>query len=125
MMCLVSSGCGDSGPQRHLLSGRIFFDGNPVQAGWIVFSPEQGPGATANIENGKYETPVGFGTVGGMHTVEVVAFDGIATPDSNAQGGMKLGGKLLFSYTFKQDIPKESTTWDIEISRDDIEQNSQ
>lgn len=106
-------GCGrDDGPPRYHLSGNISYEGEPIAHGWIVFSPESGPGATANIEDGKYATREAFGTVGGVHTVEVVAFDAKAFKQ----------GKASFSCKFKKDIPKETTSWDIEISRADIEQ---
>lgn len=116
------SGCGgDGGPPRYSLSGTVSYEGNPVPFGWIVFAPENGPGATANIEEGHYTTPDDFGTVGGVHTIEVVAFDGVAFADPGAEGGMNTSGKLMFSYKFKKDIPKETTAWDIEISRADVE----
>ena len=122
LICISFSGCGgDGGPPRYGLSGTVSYEGNPVPFGWIVFAPENGPGATANIEDGKYTTPDDFGTVGGVHAIEVVAFDGVAVADPDAEGGMNTSGKLMFSYKFNKDIPKEATTWDIEISRADIE----
>ena len=60
-------------------------------------------------------------TVGGVHTIEVVAFDGVAVADPDAEGGMNPSGTLMFSYKFKKDIPKETTTYDMNISRADIE----
>lgn len=34
---LVCSGCGPSGPTKHLVSGKVTFDGQPVPDGDIVF----------------------------------------------------------------------------------------
>ena len=125
MICAAAFGCGrDDGPQRYNLSGNISYEGEPIRGGWIVFAPESGPGATANIEDGKYATREGWGTVGGIHTIEVVALGGVALPDSKADGGMNAAGKTMFSYKFTKDIPKDTTNWDIEISRADIEQTN-
>jgi hypothetical protein len=125
LISISFSGCGgDGGPPRYGLAGAISYEGQPVPFGWIVFAPENGPGATANIEDGKYTTPDDFGTVGGVHTIEVVAFDGVAVADPDAEGGMRTSGTLMFSYKFTKEIPKETTTWDIEISRADVESAS-
>jgi len=125
ILCLVVAGCsGGDHPKRYRLTGAITFDGKPVPSGWIIFAPEHGPGASANIEGGRYETPEGFGSIGGMHTIEVFGFDGVSAPDPNVEGAVNTAGKAMFTYTFKKDIPKETTTWDIHISRDDLQRQS-
>jgi len=124
-LCLCAAGCsGSDGPQRYRLSGEVTYDGKPVPYGWIVFTPEQGPGASANIENGRYETPEGFGSVGGLHTIEVVAFDGVATPDPEIEGVTNPAGSPMFTYTFKKEVPKEAGAWDIEISSADVQRQT-
>lgn len=121
-LLVVAGGCGDDGPPRYQLSGRVSYEGKPIPAGWIVFAPEEGPGATANISNGRYETPEGWGTIGGSHTIEVVALDGVAVADSTTEGRMNAAGSPMFSCTLRKDIPKEATTWDIEIRQADLQQ---
>ena len=120
------AGCGRvDGPARHHLSGSISFQGQPIPYGSIVFSPQRGPGTTADIENGRYATPQGWGTVGGLHSVEIVAFDGKAFPDPNVEGGVNRAGKQMFRCTLQREIPKEESTWDIELTRQDVAPNGE
>ncbi len=119
LACLTLAGCPDGRPQRYQLSGKITFDGKPVPAGWIIFTPESGPGASANIENGRYETPPGFGSIGGMHTIEVVAFGASVAPKSNNPSDTSATQKVMFKYTGKKEIPKGAADWPIEISSED------
>jgi hypothetical protein len=122
VLCLVVLGCSRSdGPQRYRLIGEITYDGKPVPYGWIVFAPQKGPGASANIKDGKYITPDGFGSIGGLHTVEIVAFDGIATSDPNVEGATNPAGSVLFRHTLQKELPKEVTTWDIHLTSDEVE----
>ncbi len=118
-------GCGDDGPTRYGLSGQITYEGRPIAGGWIVFAPAgEGPGASANIHDGRYETRKDWGTVGGPHTIEVVAFDNVASSDPHAEGSAATAGKPIFSCTLQRDIPEETATLDIEISRADVERAS-
>ena len=117
---LAIAGCGgDRGLPRYRLSGEITLDGKLVPVGWIVFTPASGPGASANIRNGRYETPEGFGSVGGKHTIEVVAFEGGGPSDPNDQTGYG-PGNLWFTHVFEEDLPAKAATWDIRISSEDI-----
>ena len=106
--------------ERFQLSGTISYEGEPIPFGWITFAPENGPGAVADIEDGKYTTPDGWGTVGGKHTLEIVGFDGVAFPDPNEEGGMNTAGKPMVRCEIERDIPKETAIWDIELTKDDV-----
>ncbi len=124
-LCLIVLGCGsDSRVERFGLSGQITFEGEPIPFGWLVFKPAHGPGATANIENGTYRTRAGWGTVGGQHSVEIVAFDGKAIPDPMSEGGVNSTGSNLFSITVQKELPRESSTWDLHLTQDDIDSAS-
>jgi len=121
----ATGGCGDDGPDRYGLSGSISYEGKPIAGGWIVFDPVgEGPGASGNIHDGRYETRKDWGTVGGPHTIEVVAFDSAAAADPNTEGSAGTAAKPMFSCTIQRDIPKETTSLDIEISRADVERAS-
>ena len=121
VLAMVLTGCGqDDGPPRYSLSGTVTYEGQPVPFGWMVFSPAQGPGATANIEDGKYHTPPGWGTVGGPHTIEVVAFGKKPDPKAATEGGAAGASQPTLTCTLQRDIPKEATTWDIKITPDDL-----
>ena len=120
-VAVLANGCSrGSGVDRYQLTGTVSYEGEPVPFGWIVFSPENGPGATADIEDGKYSTPEGWGTVGGLHTIEVVGFDGIAFPDPNEEGGMNTAGKPIVRCEVSRDLPKETATWDIALTKADV-----
>lgn len=104
-------GCGGSdGPERYQLTGAVTYQGKPVPVGEVIFQPESGPGAVAQIQDGRYETVEEMGVVGGPHTVRIMAFDGIAAGDNSS-------GTPLFSqpYEIAVDLPKESGTHDFEI----------
>jgi len=123
-VCLTIVGCGsDDGPKRYRLRGEVTYDGKPVPRGWIVLTPSKGPGASADIHNGKYETPDGFGCIGGRHTIEVVGFDGAAVPqpqDSDIPADTHPAGNQMFRpYTMTADIPAGSPEYDIHVPRQD------
>ena len=51
-------GCGDGGLKRYRVSGDVSFQGKPVPAGSIIFTPDTakgnaGPQGTANIIDGR------------------------------------------------------------------------
>jgi len=111
---LVPVGCGsDDGPPRHELSGTVTYNGQPVPAGYILFAPDTsqgntGPGAQAEISEGRYHTLPGQGTVGGPHVVTISGFDGVAFQDGPIQNPS--GKRLFATHQVKLDLPKEQTT---------------
>lgn len=113
---LVLVGCGGSdGPQRYHLSGTVTYGGKPVPAGTVSFLPDQsqgnrGPGGSAPIKDGKFDTAgEGIGHVGGPHVVSVTGMDGVAIPD------MPMGRSLFPDYEAKMDLPKQDSTQNIEV----------
>lgn len=90
-----------------------------MPAGYIVFAPDQaqgneGPGAHADIVNGRYETARGEGTVGGPHLVTIAGFDG--QPFEMGGGMMNPQGKPLFGeYRTTVDLPEAAGTHDFQI----------
>jgi hypothetical protein len=113
-----SNGCGKTGPERYELAGKVTFRGQPVPKGYILFAPDKGnsgPGAKAGIINGSYEMMPGQGMVGGPHRVTIVGTDGI--PFDQGDGVMNPMGKPLFpEYEVSVDLPKQSGTYDFEVS---------
>jgi hypothetical protein len=116
---LGAAGCGsDGGPTRYDLSGKVTYGSQPVPAGYIVFAPDTsqgntGPGAQADIKDGRYQTPPGQGTVGGPHRLTISGFDGRAFQDGPVENPM---GKPLFAtYQLTADLPKESTSRDLQV----------
>ena len=111
----VLVGCGDSGgPTRYSVEGTVTFDGKPVPSGEIALEPDagkgnKGPAGHAIIENGRYVTSPGKGTVGGPHVVRITGSDGKATGES------PYGGFLFEPYTVNVDLPQENTSHDFDV----------
>ncbi len=116
---VVGCGRGAGGPPRYELSGSVTYQGKPVPAGYLVFAPDgeqgnQGPGAHADIVDGRYRTPSSEGTVGGPHVVTIAGFDG--RPFEIGGGMMNPQGMPLFpEYRTLVDLPKAAGTHDFEI----------
>jgi hypothetical protein len=117
--CVAAAvGCGGtpSGPPRYRVSGKVTFNGRPVAAGSISFTPDasqnnRGPGSFAPIRDGAYGTPRGQGTVGGPHVLTITGLDRL--PGSGAPG--EVIPPLFSSYPLKVDLPREDTTFDIDV----------
>lgn len=117
---VMLSGCGsDDGPTTYEFSGNITYKGKPVPKGSITLSPDSskgntGPGAVAEIKDGKFATPSGAGVVGGPYVLQIQGYDGV--PVQGGEGGMDETGTALFPpYEMKVDLPKEDSTKDITV----------
>lgn len=116
---LAGCGGGESGPPLHSLSGAATFDGQPIPAGRISFTPDaaasnEGPGSGAAIADGRYETPSDAGIVSGPHVIVVEGYDGV--PVESSEGGTDERGTPLFpAYEMRADLPEGGGTLDIEV----------
>lgn len=115
IMLLSAGGCGGpKGPERYDLSGSVTYNGKPVPAGHLTFAPDKakgnsGPGASANIANGRYQTMPGQGPVCGPQVVTISGFDGV-------QKGMnEMGTRLFDQVRINVDLPKQNGTHDFEV----------
>lgn len=115
-MTAILAGCGggDSGPQRYTLKGNVTYQGKPVPAGEVSFTPDtkqgnSGPGAIATIKNGAYETTGDKGVTPGPTVIIVTGYDGVAVPES------EIGTQLFEPFETSFDIPAENTTHDIVV----------
>jgi hypothetical protein len=114
---LAFVGCGQSGPQRYRLQGKITYGGQPVPAGTIVFEPDatksnDGPQGIAPIEKGVFDTAFkgGRGTVGGPHRVTIMGCDGTNISEVSPQG------KNLFEpYFTTADFPRTASSVDFDV----------
>jgi hypothetical protein len=104
------AGCSRSdGQTRYRVSGEVKFNGQPVQFGEVLFTPDGAQGNSgaqgiAEIKNGRYDTQGSRapGVAGGPTVVIVTALQ-----DDR--------GTLLVEYEFKTDLPKADTTHNIDI----------
>lgn len=117
LLLLPLAGCGDSGPPRYDVSGTVTYNGKPIPAGTILFTPDAsqgntGPSGFATIKNGKFDTKLdGAGTVGGPHRVSVDGYDGQAKPEL----ALPDGESLFQGYMTQLELPKEATAIEIDV----------
>ncbi|WDI44490.1 hypothetical protein [Bremerella sp. P1] len=121
MALFATVGCssGDDGPKRYRVSGDVLYDGEPLPAGKIFFTPDteagnSGPGGYTDIVDGRYDTDWdnAKGVVPGPHTIRVEGFDG----QSSAKNDFHPKGNMLFPvYRDEIDVPEESSEHDFDI----------
>ena len=76
LLALFLGGCGDKGPKLAPVKGAITYKGKPVPQGSIMFQPDEGPAATAEIQDGNFTLKTfkdGDGAVLGKHKVTVIS----------------------------------------------------
>lgn len=109
----LTAGCGASDSTIHL-TGAITYDGRPIPAGLIQFSPDDaqgnsGYGCVAIIRNGHYTTRESLGVIGGEYVIRVQGFDGIVVDDDSN------GSPMFRPYQMKVELPLESGEFDIDV----------
>ena len=129
LACGLAAGCG--GDNTHRVSGKVTFNGQPVPAGKIYFTPDAakgntGPTGYADIKDGAFDTAAagGRGAVGGPTVVAIEGFDPSAPgkPDKEDKSGEVLVKPLFARYETRVDLPAESTTKDFEVPADAAKQ---
>lgn len=72
----LAAGCGEARPRTAPVEGTITYKGQNLPHGTIMFQPDDGPAATAEIHNGRYVLTTyrdGDGAVLGKHRVTVIS----------------------------------------------------
>jgi hypothetical protein len=89
-LALACAGCRDQGPKTYPVTGKVSHQGKPLPFGAVMFVPEDGPGASAKIEeDGSYKADL----VPGTHRIAVVAVPPPqGRPDPDAEGGLDMTG---------------------------------
>jgi hypothetical protein len=79
----LAAGC-SSGPEMAQVSGTVTFQGKPVPAGWISFTPESGDGSVrvCQITDGVYDSSKEGepGVYPGRNRIKIAGFDGKKIP---------------------------------------------
>jgi len=91
-------GCGEAGPARAPIQGKVTVVGQPLPAGRILFTPiapNQGPATSAVITAGEYKIPKDEGPVVGNNRVEVEANLNLGFAIDDEAAFAKRGGKPL------------------------------
>jgi hypothetical protein len=81
------SGCGPSGPERIVVSGKVVYSGEPVSEGVLRFQPIEGtkaPVSVAQINAGQYTADGLGGVMPGTYQVQIRSFQ----PSAQPTGGM-------------------------------------
>jgi hypothetical protein len=80
---LATSGCGSGNKPLGQLKGKVLFNGKPVPAGYISFTPDSSKGGhgsvkVAQIKDGAYDTAQGSdpGVIPGPTVIRIAGFDG-------------------------------------------------
>ena len=113
-LATLLAGCGEKGPARQDVSGKVTFNGQPVPAGQIVFEPDsaagnKGPAGFAEISDGQYDTArAGQGTVGGPHVARITGLEG--KPVGNATVN-----PLFNTYEARVDLGDGASTQDFDV----------
>lgn len=115
----IVAGCGEEGPTRYQLSGKVTYGGQPIPAGSVTFIPDSsqgnsGPAASVDIVNGMYNTSSGKGHVGGPHILKITGLDGKASDE------FPKGAPMFPDYETKADLPKEDGTKDLDVPSDHV-----
>ncbi|MBY0461414.1 MAG: hypothetical protein K2V38_29205, partial [Gemmataceae bacterium] len=80
---VLAVGC-SSKPELAQVSGKVTFQGKPVPAGWISFTPEPGKGSVkvCQIKDGVYDSSKEGepGIFPGKNLVKIAGFDGNKIP---------------------------------------------
>lgn len=118
----AACGCGPSEPTRYDLSGKVTYKNMPVPAGQIIFTPDgdkgnAGPGTSAEIKDGQFQTPKDRGTIGGPHVIMVHGFDGKAIPiPGDPNKNVNPNGTPIFPPArMERDLPKQAGTQNFEV----------
>ncbi|WP_337176809.1 hypothetical protein [Paludisphaera sp.] len=82
-------GCGDGGPERVAVTGKVSLDGKPLPKGKVTFVPLDGPtAAVAEVRDGVFRAEGSDGPAAGRYQVEIVAIEatGKQIPNPDAPG---------------------------------------
>ena len=101
-VCLVAATSCRYGLPGYSVTGSASVDGMPIPQGRLILSPDGGGErwqSVVQIENGKLRSDSNRPVSGGLHWVQVMAFDGIAYQDGE---GKQAHGRQLFPMVHAQ-----------------------
>jgi hypothetical protein len=94
----TAAGCGEAGPARAPIQGKITVGGKPLAAGHILFTPvapTKGPAASARITAGEYKLDKADGPIVGQNRVEVEGDLNLGFAIDDEAAYAKRGGRPL------------------------------
>ena len=122
VLLLGVTGCGPSNPLGRLaISGKVTFDGEPLDGGMIKFRPQQRDGVSSGtgITNGIYDIAAHQGLPPGTYTVRIFSTiepeDAPLPDESQADDGMTPTGGLGRARAKERIPPKYNSATDLAI----------
>lgn len=116
LVCLLlTCGCGEKGTRRYHVAGKVTFEGKPVPAGTMIFSPDLAKGndglqGYAEIRDGYFDTRrSGKGGPGGAVVVRIEGFDGKPIED------YPFGKPIFAAFQVEVELPRQDATKDFEV----------
>jgi len=119
-LAIFAAGCGGDGITRHQVSGKVTYQGAPVQDGAIIFEPDASLGAVAptsfaRIEGGSYQTTRAESPTTGKYKVRVMGYDKSKMKKDAAVGEIIEMPELFPEHALETDIPIPGGKLDIEV----------
>lgn len=113
-------GCGGDGIKRHQVTGKVTFQGQPVEYGTIFFEPEASvgliaPTSSARIEHGEYQTAKADSPTTGAYKVRVMGFDQSKMKKNTPPEEIIETPELFPAYTLSVEIPPPQDRLDIDV----------
>ena len=114
---LAAAGCGEEGPEKYEVSGRVVYGDATIQTGDIIFEPKEGLKSLqtmtrAEIKDGQYTTWL----VGGTHIVTIRDLTG--DMDMDRENFQKLRPVLRKQYRGEVDYPPLDEVRGEEVTKD-------
>jgi hypothetical protein len=117
LLILLLTGCGASGPELALVSGRVMFDGKPLPAARLSFQPESSgsPSYGTTDRNGAYELGYKRGVKGAMlgwHRVQIKLDSGDLAPN----GDKTLPARYNTQSELRREVVSGENVFDFELT---------
>jgi hypothetical protein len=119
-MGVFASGCTGDGIVRHQVSGKVTFQGQPVNDGAIILEPDASigkiaPTSFARIENGSFRTTRAEGPTTGKYKLRIMGYDKSKMKKDAAVGEIVDLPELFPEYAIDIDVPVKGGHLDIEV----------
>jgi hypothetical protein len=120
LLAMLLSGCGGEGFPRHQVSGKVTYEGKPVEYGTMIFEPDLSigkiaPTCYARIENGAFKTDPAESPTTGAYKVRVMGFDKSKMKTNTSPEEIIDTPPLFPEHVLQVEIPPPEGKLDIEV----------
>ena len=116
-LCLPLTGCGE---KLQGFNGTVTYDGKPLEAGVIIFTPDatkgnlMGASNIASIQNGRYTLPENQGISGGWYEIRVESTE---VTQGTGEGAEAVSKDLIPPYVFSHEFKPDDKTFDVDVPK--------